>query len=270
MFSAEQNSHVFTSWRRQLLAWLSPAALKKRINEWINLFSLAGKGGLSDFWLEHWLSVNLIFKSFSISHAVKSRVLNDITLTSPFPVSHVVPLIVCISFVQMSTLPIGGASLVRDWWWLMCFGTLYLFIIHELAFLPGFICGQSLQLCKSMRHLSSRDLCWPEILTVKDELRSSRLVLRCEVCITVGQGKGACGGDVVCDFANLLEFEFVPSPDGIVVKVRDRNGCKQCAAGLRFLMDVSVGCFICKLHTRRLSSEGNSAFQSPFLPLFSL
>lgn len=158
-----------------------------------------GKGHLSDFRLERWLSVNFILKSSSISHSVKSPVLNDINPTSPFPVSHAIRLIVCISFVQMSTLRIDGASLVRDWWWLMCFGTLYLFIIHELAFLPGFVYGQSLQLCKSRRHLSSCRPCWPEPLSVNDKLRLSHLIFRCDVCITVGQGEGAHGRDVVCD-----------------------------------------------------------------------
>lgn len=215
-----------------------------------------GKGSLSDFWLEHWLSVSFILRSFSILHSVKSLVLNDINPTSPFPVSHATPLIVCISFVQMSTLRIDGAWLVCDWWWLMCFGTPYLFIIHELAFLLGFICGQSLQLHKSRWHLSSHCLRWPETLSVKDKLRLSHLIFRCDVCITVRQGKGARGGDMVCDC-------WPPGILNLYPALHQSQGWtqnRQRAAGFCFPTDRSAACFMYRLYTRRLSSERNTCF----------
>lgn len=134
---------------------------------------------------------------------------------------------------------------VRNWWWLMCFGTLYLFIIHELAFLPGFISGQSLELCKSRWHLSTRNPCWPETPFDKDKLRLSHLIYRCGVCVAVGQKK-VLVVEMWFVIAHLLEFEFVPSSSGKAVEAGVECGCKQAVFCQPLLSNRSAACSIHK------------------------
>lgn len=76
----------------------------------------------------------------------------------------------------------------------MCFGTRYLFIIHELAFLCGFICGQSLQLCKPGVHLQSL-VTWNSLLKM-GKIVSSHFHTWCLHCRGALK-KGAGGEDLV-------------------------------------------------------------------------
>lgn len=125
----------------------------------------------------------------------------------------------------------------------MCFGTLYLFIIHELAFLPGFISGQSLELCKSRWRSSSRNPYWPETPFDKDKLRLSHLIYRCGICIAVGQEK-VLVVEMWFVIAHLLGFEFVPSSSGKAIEAGVECGCKQAVFCQPLLSSRSAACFI--------------------------